>query len=154
VRDWAGRVGAAGFKVGLVWAGNPGHKHDAKRSIAPQLLSTLCRAPGVTWFSLQKGLPPPPRVIDLAADFVETAAAMQHLDLVISVDTSVAHLAGALGKPVWTLLTFAPDYRWFLDREDSPWYPTMRLFRQPAPGDWPSVLERVAQALEDLTNDS
>jgi hypothetical protein len=83
-------------------------------------------------------------------DFSDTAAFIQNLDLVISVDTSVAHLAGALGKPVWTLLPFVPDWRWMLNREDSPWYPTMRLFRQPAPGDWGSVIERLKDALDEF----
>jgi hypothetical protein len=81
-------------------------------------------------------------------DFSDTAAIIMSLDLVISVDTAVAHLAGALGKPVWTLLPFAPDWRWMLNRDDSPWYPTMRLFRQPSPGDWESVISRVHNELE------
>jgi hypothetical protein len=112
----------------------------------------------VALFSLQKGpcaadlqdekdhLP----VTDLTeclGDFADTAAAIARLDLVISVDTAVAHLAGALGKPVWVLLPFAPDWRWMLDREDSPWYPTARLFRQTRPGDWPGVFDRVGAAL-------
>jgi hypothetical protein len=84
---------------------------------------------------------------NLIDDYSDTAALMAQLDLVISVDTSVAHLAGALGCPVWVLLPFAPDWRWLLDREDSPWYPTMRLFRQPAPGDWTSVVQSVRAAL-------
>lgn len=91
-----------------------------------------------------------PHVIDLTGeirDFADTAALIQNLDLVISIDTAVAHLAGALGKPVWTLLPFVPDWRWLLDREDSPWYPTMRLFRQPSPGDWHSVISRVGEEL-------
>jgi ADP-heptose:LPS heptosyltransferase len=85
------------------------------------------------------------------ADFTDTAAIIANLDLVISVDTSVVHLAGALGKPVWTLLPYAPDWRWMLSREDSPWYPTMRLFRQPAPGNWTSVMDRVSAALKTLS---
>ena len=76
-------------------------------------------------------------------DFADTAALIENLDLVISVDTAVAHLAGALGRPVWTLLPFSPDWRWLADRDDSPWYPTMRLFRQPLPGDWRSVISKI-----------
>ncbi len=94
---------------------------------------------------------PPKQLTDLASqltDFTETAAAIMNLDLVISVDTSVAHLAGALGKPVWLLLPFSPDYRWLLGRDDSPWYPTMRLFRQPSPGAWEKVIAAVVAALQ------
>jgi ADP-heptose:LPS heptosyltransferase len=93
-------------------------------------------------------------VTDLAprlSDFDETAAAVTALDLVITVDTAVAHLAGALGRPVWLLLPFSPDFRWLLGRDDSPWYPTMRLFRQPAPGDWQSVIAAVRAALPLLS---
>jgi len=117
------------------------------------------RLPGINFYSLQKGeraadltqLPPEVNVTDLSPlidDFADTARAMAYLDWVISVDTSVAHLAGALGKPVWTLLCYSPDWRWLLEREDTPWYPTMRLFRQPAPGDWHSVVRAVVQAWE------
>ncbi len=125
-----------------------------------QWFGALLNIPGVKYFSLQKGAPatelesiPAGTVIDLSAcleDFADTAATIQELDLVISIDTAVAHLAGALGKPVWTLLPFAPDWRWMLEREDTPWYPTMRLFRQLAPGDWASVIKRVAGELRVL----
>jgi hypothetical protein len=120
----------------------------------------LLAVEGVTFFSLQKGPPgaaivangQQSRIIDLGSlleDFADTAAAMTCLDLVISVDTAAAHLAGALAKPVWTLLPFAPDWRWLLGRNDSPWYPSMRLYRQPAPGDWNAV---IAQVMADLQN--
>ena len=85
-------------------------------------------------------------------DFADTAALTSLMDLVISVDTASLHLAGALGRPAWGLLPFAPDWRWMLDRADSPWYPTMRLFRQPAPGDWPTVIEQVQEALAAMTS--
>jgi tetratricopeptide (TPR) repeat protein len=149
-------LNAAGFKVGLVWAGNPGHPHDRNRSIDPELLSGLIQAaPGASFFSLQVGHLLPPAegfedVVDLGphlTDYAVTAACLAHLDLLITVDTSVAHLAGALGRPVWTLLPSCNDWRWLEDRSDSPWYPTMRLFRQPVLGEWPTVIERVAAAL-------
>ena len=114
----------------------------------------LAEIPGITFYSLQKGeaarqiqnRPKGMKLINMAeelTDFTETGALIQNLDLVISVDTAVAHLTGALGKPVWTLLPYSPDWRWMLDREDSPWYPSMRLFRQPSPGDWDSVIQSV-----------
>ena len=84
------------------------------------------------------------------ADFTDTAGASEALDLVISVDTAVAHLAGAMGKPVWLMLPCLPDWRWLMDREDSPWYPTMRLFRQPKPGDWPTVIDHIGDSLKQL----
>lgn len=135
--------------VGLVWAGNPQHPNDRNRSIEPAALNPLFELP-VSYFTLQPDVAAPDGVHSLAAhlsDFTETAAAVSNLDLVITVDTSVAHLAGAIGAPVWTLLPFAPDWRWLLDRDDSPWYPSMRLFRQTAQGDWPGVLGRVREAL-------
>lgn len=108
--------------------------------------------PGFTFYSLQKEHNDnlPQQVIDLAPhldSFAHTAAILQHLDLLISVDTSVAHLAGAMGKPVWVLLPYVPDWRWMLEREDTPWYPTMRLFRQRQRNNWQDVLENVARAL-------
>jgi ADP-heptose:LPS heptosyltransferase len=120
----------------------------------------MLSVPGIRWYGLQVGERaadlarlPPGMVTDLSpdfADFAETAAAMANLDLVISVDTSVAHLAGALGRPGWIMLAFVPAWQWLLDREDSPWYPTLRLFRQPRPGDWESVVARMTADLERL----
>jgi len=145
-------------KVGLVWAGNPAHKNDRNRSMKLTSLAPLGQVPGVRFFSLQKGAAAaqaktPPTGMELIdwtpelRDFADTAALIANLDLIISVDTAVVHLAGAMSKPVWTLLPFNPDWRWMLEREDSPWYPTMRLFRQSVRGDWDSVIKRVAEAL-------
>src|SRR5262249_21343711 len=148
--------GGESVRVGLVWAGNPKHKNNRRRSLNPQLLAPLAEVAGVRWFSLQQGSSGGANVgfaVQLGpelTDFAETAAAIENLDLVITVDTAVAHLAGALGRPVWTLLPFAPDWRWMLDRSDTRWYPSMRLFRQPAPGDWTSVITEVASALEEV----
>ena len=146
------------LRVGLAWRGQPQHKNDGRRSLSFAALESLFTVPGATFYSLQ--VAPTAEFTDAAAsqntlidlenlihDYSDTAALMAQLDLVISVDTSVAHLAGALGCPVWVLLPFAPDWRWLLERDDSPWYPTMRLFRQPAPGDWSSVVQSVRAAL-------
>jgi len=141
-------------RVGLVWAGSPGHKRDVERSVPAASLAPLAALPGVAWFSFQLGrpeVPPLPNLISLAPmlkNFSDTAYALSGMDLVITVDTSVAHLAGALGIPTLLLLSFQPDFRWMLDRDDSPWYPTMRLYRQPAYGDWSAVIRRV---VADLT---
>ncbi len=141
-----------GLRVGLVWSGNPLFPEDRLRSIPLSDFGALLALHGVRFFSLQMGpaasqlAQVDAQIIDLQAaiaDMADTAALIEKLDLVITVDTAVAHLAGALGKPVWVLLPFAPDWRWLMERADSPWYPTMRLFRQPKFGDWPSVLERV-----------
>ena len=158
VDAWRGRLsGAAGYKVGLVWAGNPKFPEDRFRSPGLAAIRPLLEIDGIAWFSLQKGTgreqlasAAQANLIDLAddlTDFAETAAAMANLDLIISSCTAPAHLAGALGRPVWTLLPFMPDWRWLLDRADSPWYPTMRLFRQEAPGQWSDVVAAVAAAL-------
>jgi tetratricopeptide (TPR) repeat protein len=161
VAKWQSRLGARrGPRIGLVWSGNPGHERDRERSTGLRdflpLLSTL--GADVTFVSMQKDV----RAEDTAPlkertdifdygnaleDFSDTAALISQLDLVISVDTSVAHLAGALGKPVWILLTYFPDWRWLLGRDDSPWYPTARLFRQDESRSWASVIARVGQAL-------
>ena len=158
VAAWGERLGEARRpRVGVVWSGSSGLRND-KRSMALSQMLPLVRG-GVEWVSLQKEvaeaqaplLAAHPEIRDAGAqlaDFSETAALVQLLDLVVTVDTSVAHVAGALGKPVWILLPFNPhDWRWLLDREDSVWYPQARLFRQPAPGDWASVVARVAEAL-------
>jgi hypothetical protein len=149
--------GSEGFKVGLVWSGNPRHPNDRQRSIPLQRLAPICDVPGVRFFSLQTDeragdlqQVPPGRIIDLSphlTDFAETAAAVSQLDLVISVDTAVAHLAGALGRPAWTLLPEPADWRWLRDRDSSPWYPGMRLFRQTKRHEWDPVLDRVREAL-------
>ena len=156
-RAWSRRIVSTFPRIGLVWAGEPRHRRDRQRSISLDMLAPLS-SEGISFFSLQKGpaaeqlksLPPTFRVEDLGADcsdMSDTAAAIMALDLVISVDTGVAHLAAALGKPVWLLLPFIPDWRWLLQRDDSPWYPTMRLFRQPSPGAWDPAIQRVAREL-------
>ena len=156
--DWERRIGPEGFKLGLAWAGSPGHRRDRDRSIPPALLEPLFKLPGVRLFSLQKVHAPGALdrlaafgpIVDLSAhltDFAATGAAISALDAVVSVDTSVAHLAGALGAKVLTMIAYSPDWRWLLDRTDSPWYPSMSLVRQSAPGDWAGVIERVAATL-------
>ena len=159
VEAWGERLGPKEeFRIGLVWGGSPDHLNDRNRSIDPELFRPLVKTPGVEAFSLMVGRDgEAARVFgdglsDLAphlGDFADTAAAIAHLDLVISVDTAPAHLAGALGAPVWTLLPFNPDWRWMLDRDDSPWYPSMRLFRQETPGDWEGVFQEVETALRN-----
>lgn len=151
-----------GFRVGIAWQGSRSFYFDRLRSVPLAEFAPLAAVPGVTLISLQKGfgseqmaaLAERFAVIDLASrldeasgPFVDTAAVMKSLDLVITSDTSIAHLAGALAVPVWVAIPFAPDWRWLLEREDSPWYPTMRLFRQTERGDWRSVFERIARAL-------
>jgi hypothetical protein len=159
VQRWADRTRSiTGLKVGLVWAGSPIHSNNRNRSMRLEQLAPLANVTGVSFFSLQIGsaasqtATPPPglQLVDFTgelSDFAETAALVMNLDLIISVDTAIVHLAGALGKPVWVLLPNVPDWRWMLDREDSPWYPTMRLFRQPATGQWEPVVQRVVEEL-------
>ncbi|MDA8049270.1 MAG: tetratricopeptide repeat protein [Rhodospirillales bacterium] len=152
VAGWQARLaGRPGLKVGLAWAGNPEFPADSRRSIDPALLAPLLSTPSVQFVSLQPA-PPPPELPLLAfpgelTDFADTAALIAALDLVIGVDTAVVHLAGALAKPVWLLNRFDPCWRWLLDRTDSPWYPTLRQFRQKHPGDWPGVIAAVQAAL-------
>jgi tetratricopeptide (TPR) repeat protein/precorrin-6B methylase 2 len=159
VSKWAPRFAPDGMlKVGLSWAGSPGHLRDRYRSIALRQLSELSEVSGVRFHSLQKGraaeevasgaMP----LVDLGPDLVDlcdTAAVIEQMDLLICVDTSVAHLAGALGKPVWVMLPQPADWRWLEEREDSPWYPTMRLFRQRVRRDWAEVIGRVKAALQE-----
>jgi tetratricopeptide (TPR) repeat protein len=142
-----------GMRVGIALAGNAKHPADRRRSIPLDLAGSLTDIPGMSFVNLQHGdaartlgLPDLTRWM---TDYTETAALIGTLDIVITVDTSVAHLAGALGKPVWLLLAHAPDWRWLLGRTDSPWYQSMRLFRQESPGDWEDVLDRVRQELRD-----
>jgi hypothetical protein len=158
---WRERIGETGDRrIGLVWAGNAQHKNDRNRSIALDRLAPLFDTPATRWFSLQVGERANDltrlaagTITDLAdglTDFTETAAAIENLDLVIAADTAVAHLAGALGKPVWIMVPFVPDWRWLLGRADNPWYPSARLFRQPARRDWDSVAADVRRALDAL----
>ncbi len=165
---WRARVAALpGLKVGLVWAGGPrpddpeATRIDRRRSLRFGQLEALTEIPGVSFVSLQKGAGAAQASTGLPgldlhdwtgelASFADTAALAQNLDLVISVDTAVAHLAGALGRPVWLLNRFDSCWRWLDGRDDSPWYPTLRLFRQTAPGDWNGVLQRVRAALQAL----
>lgn len=168
VEKWHTRLPEAALKVGLVWAGNPradqasSNAIDQRRSLDAQSFVPLLNTPGVTFVSLQLGDSTRPQIANLPAeirpfdpmndvrDFADTAAIVANLDLVITVDTSMAHLAGALGRPVWVLSRYAACWRWFKDREDSPWYPGARVFRQTQPDAWDDVLRRVERALAEL----
>jgi tetratricopeptide (TPR) repeat protein len=161
IAQWRNRLGEARRpRIGLTWSGNPNNPVDARRSIA--LADWIAHLPSeFEYFRLQTQLRPADRVTmdstdcifsfedfdNGALDFSGTAALCECMDLVITVDTSLAHCSGALGRPTWVLLPFLPDWRWLLDRADSPWYPTMRLYRQKRPGDWAEVLSRVATDL-------
>ncbi len=164
VQTWASHFRDSGFKIGLVWAGGAVDHHRVAalklRACRLEHLQPLSLIPDVTLYGLQKG----PGTAELHQsgnhflhanlgeqfqDFSDTAAALAHLDLIITVDTSVAHLAGAMGKPTWIMLKFDADWRWLLERSDSPWYPSVRLFRQARNEGWPAVIQRVAQALRE-----
>lgn len=160
VENWRKRLNTKQFNIGLAWAGNPDQAENRYRSCPLAALAPLGAIEGVGFYSLQKGdgveqLNNPPGGLKLTdyteelEDFADTAALMQALDLVITIDTATAHLAGALGRPVWTILWFAHCWRYLHGRKDTPWYPTMRLFRQPRIGDWDGVVNRVAEALQD-----
>jgi Tetratricopeptide repeat len=162
IEKWAHRLPKSTLlRIGVNWAGNPRFMHDAERSIGLRPLLPLLSRPDVRYVSLQKDLregdadilranPQIIHVGDAIDDLGDTAAIIASLDLVISSDTSVVHLAGALGKPVWILLQFVPDWRWLLDRDDCPWYPTARLYRQRARNNWAPVVSEVGQALSVL----
>ncbi|MEL7215720.1 MAG: glycosyltransferase, partial [Pseudomonadota bacterium] len=156
VAAWRARLGER-FKVAFAWSGKPSMRVNARRSFPPSLVTALGRVPGVRLISVQKGAEvgalPIETLEELDADgaFLDTAAVMQACDLVITCDTSIAHLAGALGCPVWIGLRAVPDWRWMLERSDSPWYPSAVLFRQTAPGDWSSVERGMVAALTELT---
>jgi tetratricopeptide (TPR) repeat protein len=161
-RQWAAELASAsGFKIGITWQGNPSYTGDSLRSIPLACFAPLASVPGVRLYALQKnhgreqlgqeGTPPVedlgPRLDETTGAFMDTAAVLRCLDLVVSIDTAVAHLAGALGVPVWVVQPSAADWRWLAGRDDSPWYPTLRLFRQRRAGDWTEVFARVAAAL-------
>jgi tetratricopeptide (TPR) repeat protein len=163
VEEWGQKLRSIpGFKIGISWQGNPDRPLDRWWSIPLENFAALSKLPGVSLVSLQKGpaiqaealsrlsITVLPGLDDGHSAFIDTAAVMKNLDLVISADTATAHLAGALGVPVWVALSLVPDWRWFLDREDSPWYPTMRLFRQKARGNWQDVFSRIAIALAQV----
>ncbi len=158
---WRNRIVRKDLTVGIVWAGGPAHRNDRNRSCTLADFAPLAEIDGIQLYGLQKGNGL--RQWDMSSteiiaanigeefeDFTDTAAAIENMDLVVSVDTAVLHLAGAMGKPVWALLPFAPDWRWMLERQDTPWYPTMRLFRQKSPGCWPDVFADVKKELQVL----
>jgi hypothetical protein len=162
---WRGRIGVHGFKIGIAWQGNPLGTVDKGRSISLNEYVVLARLPGVRLISLQKGygldqlakLPSDVTIETLGDDFdngpdalIDTAAVISALDLVITADTAIAHLAGALGCRTWIALKYVPHWLWMLDRDDSPWYPTVRLFRQLRPGDWAPVFAKIANELQLL----
>ncbi|MGH7178881.1 MAG: tetratricopeptide repeat protein, partial [Tepidisphaeraceae bacterium] len=160
IKAWREKIPRERFNVGITWAGN--RKPDPSRNISPELLLPLRDVAGIRLFGLQKRdaetySPPPPELemVDLSSelsDFAETGSAMRAMDLVLTIDSAAAHLAGAIGAKVWTFVPWAPDWRWMLDRDDSPWYPTMRLFRQTTAGDWPSVIRRVVDELRKISS--
>jgi hypothetical protein len=154
----AQRVPAGCKRIAIAWAGRPTHNNDRQRSIALDMLAPFGAVPGVALIALQKGPAAaqaagwrgaaPLLVLDPElTDFDDTAAILFNVDLLVCVDTSLGHLAGALGRPAWVMLPYAPDWRWLTARSDSPWYPSLRLFRQPAPRDWGTLIGTVAGEL-------
>ena len=157
---WRRRLPHDALRVGLAWSGHPANSKDYDRSIPFAQLAPLLAVPGVRFVGLQKDVRPSDAAafgessaVDLRSelrDFADAAAVIAHLDLVITVDTAIAHLAGAMGKPVWVLLPCVPDFRWLMDRDTSPWYPSARLFRKSQTGDWGDIIARVTRKLGDL----
>jgi len=165
IQQWSDKLSTRqGFRVGIGWQGNPEYAFDRMRSIPLPQFAPLAEVEGVRLISVQKSAKEPsppaapnfavedlgPELDEAAGAFMDTAAVMKNLDLVITSDTATAHLAGALGVPVWVAVCASPDWRWFVDREDSPWYPTMRLFRQRTAGDWSSPFSAMARHLAAL----
>ncbi|MHB8578573.1 MAG: tetratricopeptide repeat protein [Ignavibacteriaceae bacterium] len=160
VKHWNDKLAIEYLKVGIAWAGNPNHSSDKKRSVSLKCFEKIAGINSLKLFSLQIGEASKEinevnfDIKDLSSfgmnDFSDTAAVIANLDLVITVDTAVVHLAGAIGKETWLLLPYFPDWRWMLDRKDSPWYPSIKLFRQPNPGDWDSVFQNVMDELKDM----
>jgi ADP-heptose:LPS heptosyltransferase len=165
IERWKRRLGSNGFKIGIAWQGNSKARIDSGRSFAVTEFLGVSQIPGVRLISLQKRegreqldrLPAGMKVETLEEDFdagpdafLDSAAVMENLDLVISSDTAIAHLAGALARPVWVALKHVPDWRWLMERRDSPWYPTARLFRQPSREDWTSVFAAMEKELAAL----
>jgi hypothetical protein len=165
IKIWRDRIGIDGFRVGIGWQGNKLAPADIGRSFSVRHFESLSKIPNVRLISLQKNtgieqladLPAGMKVesfaeqLDAGPDaFIDTAAVMENLDLIITSDTAMAHLAGALGRPTWVALKYAPEWRWLLDRRDSPWYPTMRLFRQASYDSWPSVFSEMESELAEL----
>ncbi|MEC8166041.1 MAG: hypothetical protein VX079_15935, partial [Pseudomonadota bacterium] len=157
------QVSSDGPRVGLVWAGKPTHKNNRNRSIALETMLPLLEMPEIRFVGLQKGdgsdqpqrLGADALVVNIGErmrDFADTASILVQLDLLVSVDTSVVHLSGALGTPAWALIPYSPDWRWLYGRDDTPWYDSVRLFRQTKPGDWPEVLDRVWDALSQFAD--
>lgn len=168
VERWRERLGDHGFKIGICWQGNRNAEVDSGRSFSLRFFEPLAKLPGVRLISLQKHdgveqlleVPGGLQIETLGADFdnppdafIDTAAVMESLDLIITPDTAIAHLAGALGRPTWVALKQVTDWRWLLDRSDSPWYPTIRLFRQPFPNDWSAVFAAMESQLTALLRD-
>jgi hypothetical protein len=161
ISEWADRFAPlVGLKVGLFWQGNPAHVMDARRSISLRLFDKLSGLKNMVWINLQEMTPEtkdkllesPLNLVHFGSHlntWIDIAACILQCDLVIGVDSSIAHLAGSLGKPVWLLLHTPPDWRWFLDREDTPWYPKTRLIRQEIPSDWTTVIDKVQRELQE-----
>ncbi|MFT5427145.1 MAG: hypothetical protein ACI9ZT_002102, partial [Gammaproteobacteria bacterium] len=163
VARWEKRLQEPGndpkIRIGLAWSGRMEFEINYLRAVPFEKLETLLEIPRVQFFSLQVGSPAShaknKNITDLSlelTDFAETAAAMEALDLIITTDTSVAHLAGTLGRPTWVLLSYAPDWRWGSEGSTAPWYPTMRLFRQDQPGNWQTVIDTCKTMLQNITS--